>query len=461
MRWGILFTPLIAPRRLAASGAEITARVELRGYASTLGIEMAVPLDPDYQVVFPGRQRVGEDWLAVEARQVEAATRLGERWAALEPHLVADRLAELTREALVVGHTYPDHSRTVCRVIAERTGRPLEWIRALDRADCQGGQVEPFLRRLVEVNDPSWPKVAEEFLARPSWMHLVVELVLSTGESPPSLLDLVLEKLDSRCSDFLWTMALRGQFPEHVQRSLLEHRDDSVAGSAAVGEWEAEPKGFVREALRTSWRQAILRCTTYEHWLGEILQADPTLAHEWLVNHLPRLLTMPVRYDELIVAAASGLSRESRTKLLELVPKDHWDGWIVSVLIGDDLELYRSMLDSPEWERKHLDPLIWPINRQRIFEGPDLGPSWVEKARVAMAAGYSPEDLASAKLDTEKGWSGLKSLMWQGWADAFQGLEGQDDPLVRRLAMAGSKIASERRDRAAKQERINAVYRRW
>jgi hypothetical protein len=433
----------------------------LRGYATILGVEMTVPLDPDYQVVFPGRQRDGEDWRAVEARQVEAATRLGERWASLEPHLVSDRLAELTREALYVGDTYPDHSRTVCQVIAAKTGQPLEWIRALERADSQGGQVEPFLRRLVELNDPTWPRVAEEFLSRASWMYLIVELVLSNGESTPRLLDLVLEKLDSRWADFLWTMALRGQIPEQVQRRLLEHGDDSVAGSVAVGEWEADPKGFIPEMLRSPWRQAIVRCATHEHWMGEILQADPTLAHEWLVNHLPRLLAMPVRYDELIVAAASRLSRESRARLLEAVPNDHWDGWIISVLIGDDMELYRSILDRPEWWRKHLDPLIWPISRQRIDEGPDLGPSWVEKARVAMAAGYPAEDLASAKLEAPKGWSGQESMMWQDWSDAFQCLEGQEDPLVRRLAMAGSKLATERRDRAAKKERVETIYGRW
>lgn len=455
----------VAPRFVAAligvAGGRPGILQTLNGCINALGMEHIVSLDPEYEVVFPGRHRHGGDWEIVEARHSEAATKLGELWASSNPEAVVARLAYLTREALLLGHPYPDYSLTICHVIASGTDVPLDWIRAFERIDGLAEQVDPFFRRLASTQSQSWPEVAEEFLSHPSWMPVVLRLVLSNEASPLHLLDSVLGKLDSRWSDFIWTMALRSELPEPSLRSLLEHQDPSVAGSAAVGEWIAGSHGTVRESLKVSWREAIVRTSAHEYHLAEILQADPSLAHEWLVHHFPRILAKFDYDDPLVIAATSQLSRELRTHLLNLMQNDHCNDWLISVVVGDDLELYRSFLEIPSWKEKHLMPLLWSARRMVVDEKPDLDSTWVKKAQAAMDAGYSPEEVARIKLLSPRTWCGEESLMWQTWEEAFRNLGEQDNPLVHRLAVAGTNLASAQKQRALDQERIEAIHGRW
>ena len=132
---------------------------ELTGLAEQIQVVIPSRLDPDYEVLFPGRYDLRGDCLEGEARQLAAATRLAEEWSVREPAWVARRIANLTREAVSVQNTWPDYAGTVCRLIAEATDRPIEWIRAMENAEASGGHVESFLRRLIALDDPS-PKTS-------------------------------------------------------------------------------------------------------------------------------------------------------------------------------------------------------------------------------------------------------------------------------------------------------------
>jgi hypothetical protein len=65
----------------------------VRQWAGSLGIDVSVEVDPDYEVLFPC-EALGDDWREQQRKQYEAATALAERWVELSPADVARRLVQ-------------------------------------------------------------------------------------------------------------------------------------------------------------------------------------------------------------------------------------------------------------------------------------------------------------------------------------------------------------------------------
>src|SRR5262245_40222885 len=120
----------------------------------------------------------------------------------------------------------------------------------MEEANALGQHVEPFVRRMIATADPEWLAVIAAHLERPSWMMTSAELILTHPSPPADLLDRVLGKLTEQNANFIEILTLRSQVPEETLRRLLCHRDLVVALWAAVGEWLANPRGYVRETLR-------------------------------------------------------------------------------------------------------------------------------------------------------------------------------------------------------------------
>jgi hypothetical protein len=435
----------------------------LASYAEKLQVALPLRLDPDYEILFPGRDALGDDWQEGEARLLEAATRLAGAWSAREPIWVARRIADLTREAVSVQSTYPDFSGTVCRLIAESTDRPIEWIRAMEDAGVFGGHVEPFLRRMIALEDPGWTSIARDFLERLEWAGVIIELILTSSAPPTDLLESILVRLNRRNEDLVRALAARGVVPEETLGRLLKHEHSAVASAAAVGEWLSAPKGTVRESLLGDWREAVLADSSGqrdEFWLIEILGADRELARRWLDIHLSPDRLFPAHADRVISAAVSSLGPSERGELLSRLPEQHRHGWLISLLVGDDLEIYRGLLAEPRWAQSHLDPLAWSPGSRPFEEEPELSQAWIGKAQLAMQARYSPEVVARARLDSPKGWSGEESVMWESWVGRFRPLEQHEDPLVRRMASEAIRIATDRRDHALRAEKHEAIFGR-
>ncbi len=98
---------------------------KLMSYARAIGITIPNRLDPDFEILFPGRDQFGRDWQAADAMQSSWATRLADEWANREPSWVARRIDELRWEAALVQNNYPDYSDLVRRLIAEKIGQPI------------------------------------------------------------------------------------------------------------------------------------------------------------------------------------------------------------------------------------------------------------------------------------------------------------------------------------------------
>ncbi|GAI57103.1 unnamed protein product [marine sediment metagenome] len=63
--------------------------------------------------------------------------------------------------------------------------------------------------------------------------------------------------------------------PDDRLAALLAHTDCSVAAAAAIGEWEATPRGTVRESFKDLWRTAIINGLERQYEGKEIFSKRP------------------------------------------------------------------------------------------------------------------------------------------------------------------------------------------
>ncbi len=187
-----------------------------------------------------------------------------------------------------------------------------------------------------------------------------------------------------------------------------------------------------------------------DHFLGEVLRENSDLAYEWLRARSAETRPEFWRYSQATEAAVGVLSVESRQRLLHELPNDRYSiGSLAARLVGEDLDLYRRLLDDQQLSGLHLAPLAGE---------PDA--AWLAKARLALEAGYSPGQVAEAVHDWPAGftWMGNESDMWDKWIERFERLRSHPDERIQRVGKAGKECNAARRDDALVRERHRAVY---
>ena len=355
----------------------------------------------------------------------------------------------MEQEAQSTGVRWPRWAPLLCAELAKSTMSPNAWVRAMIDADVTGDLVAPFLRKAAETKEPGWIELAFACLERPTLRWVTISLVLTLSDPPENLLAGVLQKMDGY-AQLVETHCLRNEVPEHLVGRLLRHEDAAIASAAAQGEWLADPQGTVRDSLRRDWRNAVKNSVNGGYWLSEMLRGDPSLAYGWLQNRISEELPELFRCERAVKAAVSTLDVDARRRILRQVPATYEFEELVDYLIGGNLDLYRDLLSDERLKPFHLVPLSgYP-------EG-----VWVEKAKLALDAGYGIEEVTYAVrrfLHMELAWVGNESDLWADWIERLDRLCSHEDERIRKVGEAGRARAEELRDRALKQERNEAIY---
>jgi hypothetical protein len=85
---------------------------------------------------------------------------------------------------------------------------------------------------------------------------------------------------------------------------------------------------------------------------------------------------------------------------------------------------------------------------------------WIEKAQLALNAGYSAQDIVGATVEHDSSWTGEESNMWQGWIDDFAPLLLHEDAKICSIAELAITNLKTLQSDARKGERRAAVYGR-
>jgi hypothetical protein len=312
--------------------------------------------------------------------------------------------------------------------------------------------IQPFLQKAARINESGWIELAVKCLAQPSQSVAAISVTLTLSTPPEKLLAKVLSNMQGY-AQLVEMHCIRNEISGDIIKLLLHHDDIEIASAAAIGEWLAEPKGTVREALSKDWKDVIIKrvkdaTRSSRYWLKDILKQDPILAVEWLEAHITGRPAMFLKYKDVIETAANTLDTEARRRLVSQIPDTYSDVELVIALIGDNLALYTELLNNSRLKDLHLEPLTTGYP-----EG-----VWIEKAKLALDAGYSVEEVARAVFPFSYSWSGNVSDMWAEWVTRLEKLCSHEDPRIQMVGVAAKSHADEKRDRALQQERNEAVF---
>ena len=405
--------------------------------------DLQMPIDPDFEVLYPVREW-GTDLQAEQAAQAEAARTLATRWIREAPKAVVERLVALEREAESADVSWPRWGPFVCDQIAAATDQPLDWAEALRDAGARGELLRPFLKRLAELGGDRANSLIKTCLDLTELRRAALMAVLVTSQASPDLVELSFARLDGM-ADLVEFWCARGEVGEHVTERFLRHPDPAIASAAAGGIWYKERS---QAANRSGWRDAILASTAeHDYNLEEVFRAHPDIAADWLKARMRENADVFWRRSHVVATATSVLSVDQRRVLLSEIRDEVWAHDVVGLIVGDDVDVFRALLQAEQLRDYHLTPLHGQPNEK-----------WVTKARVAVEAGYSPDQLVGAAFGYSSGWSGSESAMWGEWVERFVWLQQQPDEAMRATGKLGSEFATAKKENALIRERAAAVH---
>jgi len=156
-------------------------------------------------------------------------------------------------------------------------------------------------------------------------------------------------------------------------------------------------------------------------------------------------------------SAITPLDKNKRQELLKLVPNELWRREIVDFIVGDSLELYQILLKDKGKKDLHLLTLHG-FKEDTIGEETWEEESWIAKAKLALDAGYTTEDIANAIFLFGWSLSGNESDMWSRWIARYDRLLSNDDPRIQKVGEIGKAKALKNLELALKDERREAIY---
>ena len=438
---------------LALSGTRIGLSHRIKDISQQLKIKLKVKLDKDFETLFPSREM--GDWKIAQEFQRKALLKLAEKWAKLTPDKTVERIALLEVEAKSVGINCQRWTPNLCWEIAQKVKLRLPWINAMVDAGLSGDLIKPFLRQAALKNETGWKMVISECLSNKNLKWVAISILLTIQPPPTYLMKKALQDLEG-FTETIKILCFRKEIPEETLVQLLRHPDPLIAGTAAIGEWESDPKGEVRDRLKNDWEKAMLRLNYDEYILGEILKHNSELAYKWLRIHIKQK-NVPYEMLKIYQKAISSLNMENRKELLMTFPKDSWRSEIINFLVGDSLELYRILLEDKNKKQFHLLPLSKYKDysfEHEVWKEDD----WISKAKAAIDAGYTPEVVARTVFPIESSWSGNESDMWKRSIDRYNGLCSNKDPRIRKVGEINKTEAMKALECVLAEERREAIY---
>lgn len=417
-------------------------------HAQQAGLDAAaIPVSEEYLTLCPP-ERLVDGWREVQKRWEKNVEALAEAWAQLPFDDVIARLSRYESESRAVGHTWPRLTGYLCSILAMRPDVCAAVVTEMMDADLGPDVIEPFIARLLG-SGASLDNLLTRCLQVDAYRPMAIVSILVTPV--PSMLAAVTGSLHDY-TGVIERIGYQSVLPEAVLDMLLNHNEPAVQLAAALCEFHSKDKLGNQIRLPAAWRAALLsgmaaagdirelRCgdelpliAAYDRSLARdmlavMIASESSLLRSWRLNPSQPLIEF--------------LSDEERAELISLC-RSRMVRDLLGRLVGDNVDLFRRVLSSPELRDNHLAPL----------EGDPGAASWAEKALLALQAGYSAADVSHAALGGHWQFSGRASSMWQGWVEKFGALIKHPDERLQAVAKAGDEWASERRDQELRRDR--------
>jgi len=398
-----------------------------------------VKLDPEFETLYPLRDK---NWQRQQRNTEKAVHKMAEKWKLEDPEIIVNKLINFERQAKQSGNSWSMGLRILCNKLAELVENRGQWVKAMIGKECDCYLPTPFLYKAVENEEEGWENLLEKCLDVHNLRIQSVEIALRKVTIPEPLFNKIFTKLEG-LGEVIRSTVMYGVSEKNAE-SLLKYPDKNIAANAAIGEWEAKPKGSVREGIRNLWREAILKCDWDEYALGEIFAADSNLAYDWLLRRIEEDSEVLWDTKDISSEAVRKLSEEQKRCLLREMKVTLSCEYLARRLIGQSIDLYQELLRHNKSKYLRLAVL------KDRFEG--------EFIRAALDVGYSAEEVSRALRGNSYSWEGNESEMWGEWVARYETLCSAEDKGVREVGEIGKEYALAWQKDSKERERKCDVY---
>lgn len=443
----------LATRVRPGSGVAVALKRSADRAGVDLPLEVPEPLNTLYPELWSTESVVFDERMA-------KARALAEAWRGRSPEDVAAELADYETEASVLDAGTARLTPDLCKAMAAQLGaeEAAAWLEAFLERKLEADLVEPFLNKAMQISRQAATSILAQLIKNKNYAWLAMHSVLQLEEPGEGLLEQALDVAPDFTS-LIDLLCLRKQIPTALVGKLLQHPSPAVSLAAAVGIWNAQPKGEIEPALRKPWRDAILRASdsnrqhrdsTMNYWLGEILHSDPELASDWLKRKLGGAMCAGLLVGQGPVSRAiEALNVHQRMELLDSLGDHPLIYDLVTAIVGRHAEVYRHLLSLSAFDESvHLAPLIGFPHK-----------SCLQFAELALDAGKDPRAVASGAIRLVGVYVGPMLRYYEKKRASFENLLDHPREEIREVARHGIALAEKRIQAEKAWERQRALHR--
>lgn len=328
---------------------EVGAVSAIHQVAEYLDIDLHIPVDDSFEILFPREQRVtGDDYNAQMQRQHQAAVELGERWAQLAPHNVIETLMRYLQQSRLLPNAYPDFSAVVCATIGELSAPFDSWLVSAWEQNLRSDLFGQFLHQIARLKAQGYESWLERSLEDERYTRPAIYTTLALADMPSFLV----EKAILACAghiEMIFVAILRREIQTIHYEALLQHSDGRVRGKVAEGMWGVE-KALPEPYVLPLWLQAAIADSESDHFIREVLSSHSLAKMAWLTFWIDASERLGGRRfeDATILKATEDLTQNERIELLNrLKPNSFIARSLVSILVGTDVIVFRHLLGMP------------------------------------------------------------------------------------------------------------------
>ena len=424
---------ILTSLRDATKGRNLIQR-QLRQLGQAIGMNLEVEVPREYEILFPyeSRRVIREEKLFTE--QIQAVKSLAKEWAKEDPASVVDRIAKFQRESSDTRTTWPNYLHHMPSFLAEaiQSNKLVEWTELLVARTASAQFTVSFADAIAKNKPEGYRDYLKIMLATNVHDVGAIQAIIMrfTVTEEPELFELA-TPLFSKYDSAVNTACLRGEVPLENELYILDNVTEDAAVEICGGidfEYSKDGGGKVMpDELRERWQRAIIEHSTVSYHalsdLKHLLGKHPELTLPWFENKINKKIDREqgwrLHTKDIAKGLIKSLTVDDRKKLLATLDSSNGNYSFVSVLVNQNPELYRVLVDNQDAKDFHLDPLD-------IFSD-----SWVAMADIALKAKYSSEDVKKNSFSFNMSWSGSEYAMWQGkLADIEEHLHKTEDSTI-------------------------------
>lgn len=401
----------------------------------------------------PDRVRSHGDWRAAQKKYIEDATALGKKWATQTPESVAETLVSFEKERRLFDINWPLMGFHICSSLASHVNDLPSWVETFTKYRIEADYLFPLVKQSMTQKNPQTDEWLSFALSDEMYRLHAISEILANDELSKDLFVQAWRYL-GEFSKSVGVMALRGDIAPGRLEALSEHDNRELLLDVAIGDFHSEKQPLLR-SNRSIWlkmfRKAIICLKEldphYFYDIEKLVGSVPEIRHDIAVSLLTDTKYISWVHDKPYINLFALMDADEKVRLLPLLEGIHptdFTAW----LIGDDLPIYRALLENDKLRSHHLLPL----------KGKPSELSWQGKALLVLDYGYQPRDVARAAIGTHWGWSGSAVAFWQSWIEEYEVLLSSSDPRLQEVGQIGKELPEYELEKAKKEEEHETIY---